>query len=314
MKKRTFHKYFVKIKRHWRRAMFRGDQRGESQVNWKNRKMRISLPLLLQLFLKYAYVVDVFIHQFTHGIFWWHFANSPKLLKNDFVNELDLTSFKFSAMNLFHSMWINWWIKMSTVQAYFKNSCKSNGREILIFLFFLKLDSSSLVYMQSATLIHPEVRINNNCRVSKVQKIKLIGFCLFIEITRDHKSISTSSIKQNFCMINSFFHHIPSSSWYIGLCRKPKDRHILYQQKKQQQKRKSSCWKPQEAYCPRHNLSKKTCAGGTPSSPAQGVPHPIPPEKGCGTSQWDTLQKVHGTSGSMIGWRWATHPQEKTWD
>ena len=32
---------------------------------WKNRKMRISLPLLLQLFLKYAYTVDILIHQFT---------------------------------------------------------------------------------------------------------------------------------------------------------------------------------------------------------------------------------------------------------
>ena len=46
--------------------MFRGDQRGGAQVNWKNRKMRISLPLLSQLFLKYAYTVDVLIHQFTH--------------------------------------------------------------------------------------------------------------------------------------------------------------------------------------------------------------------------------------------------------
>ena len=44
---------------------YRGDQHGGLHVNcwsWikfrKNRKMRISLPLLSQLFLKYAYVVD----------------------------------------------------------------------------------------------------------------------------------------------------------------------------------------------------------------------------------------------------------------
>ena len=41
------------------------DQRGGSQVNWKNTKMIISLPLLSQLFLKYAYTVEILIHQFT---------------------------------------------------------------------------------------------------------------------------------------------------------------------------------------------------------------------------------------------------------
>ena len=44
----------------------RRNQRGGSQVNWKNRKIRISLPLSSQLFLKYTYTVDVLIHQFTH--------------------------------------------------------------------------------------------------------------------------------------------------------------------------------------------------------------------------------------------------------
>ena len=43
----------------------RGDQRGGSQVNWKNRKMIISLPLRSQPFLKYANMVDILIHQFT---------------------------------------------------------------------------------------------------------------------------------------------------------------------------------------------------------------------------------------------------------
>ena len=36
-----------------------------------------------------------------HKIFWWHFANFSKLLKKHFVNELDLTSFKFAAIKWF---------------------------------------------------------------------------------------------------------------------------------------------------------------------------------------------------------------------
>ena len=36
-----------------------------------------------------------------HKIFWQHFANSSKLLKNHFVNELDLTSIKFAAIKWF---------------------------------------------------------------------------------------------------------------------------------------------------------------------------------------------------------------------
>ena len=42
---------------------------GRSQVNWKNTKTRISLPLLSQLFLKYADTVDVLIRQFIHTKF-----------------------------------------------------------------------------------------------------------------------------------------------------------------------------------------------------------------------------------------------------
>ena len=48
------------------KLMIRGDQRGGSQVNWKNTKIWISLPLLSQLFLKYAYTLDVLIHQYVH--------------------------------------------------------------------------------------------------------------------------------------------------------------------------------------------------------------------------------------------------------
>ena len=42
-----------------------GDQCGRSQANWKNTKIRISLTVLSQLLLKYAYTLDVLIHQFV---------------------------------------------------------------------------------------------------------------------------------------------------------------------------------------------------------------------------------------------------------
>ena len=45
---------------------YRVDQRDGLQVNWKNTKFRISLPLLSQLFLKYAYMLDALIYQFDH--------------------------------------------------------------------------------------------------------------------------------------------------------------------------------------------------------------------------------------------------------
>ena len=50
--------------------------------------------------------------------------------------------------------------------------------------------------------------------------------------------------------------------------------------------------------------------------PGQGVPYPglgVPhhwwgftSRKGPGTSHWGTPQKGHGTSGSIMGWRWGT--------
>ena len=49
----------------WRHVV-RGDQRGGSQVNWKNTKMRISLHVLSQLLLKYAYTLDILMNQFVH--------------------------------------------------------------------------------------------------------------------------------------------------------------------------------------------------------------------------------------------------------
>ena len=36
-------------------------------------------------------------------------------------------------------VWTYWWIKMSSVSAYFKHSCESSGREIKFFVFFLNL-------------------------------------------------------------------------------------------------------------------------------------------------------------------------------
>ena len=53
---------------------------------------------------------------------------------------------------------------------------------------------------------------------------------------------------------------------------------------------------------------------------SQGVPHPwprwdwgtppsgtvVPPSKGPGTLHWGTSWKGHGTSGSIMGWRWGT--------
>ena len=58
----------------------RGDQRGGSQVNWKNTKTRVSLQQLSQLFLKYAYMVDILIHQFTH----MEFSNGTWLILRNF--------------------------------------------------------------------------------------------------------------------------------------------------------------------------------------------------------------------------------------
>ena len=46
-------------------SKIRGDQRGGLQTNWKNiKKNRIPLKVLLQLFLKYVYKLDILIHQF----------------------------------------------------------------------------------------------------------------------------------------------------------------------------------------------------------------------------------------------------------
>ena len=42
--------------------------------------------------------------------------------------------------------------------------------------------------------------------------------------------------------------------------------------------------------------------------PGQEVPHTgvPPPRKGPGTSHWGTPLKGHGTSGSIMGWKWGT--------
>ena len=43
-------------------------------------------------------MLDVYIHQYVHTKYIDDTADSSKLLKNHFVNELDLTSFKFAAI------------------------------------------------------------------------------------------------------------------------------------------------------------------------------------------------------------------------
>ena len=54
-----------------------------------------------------------------------------------------------------------------------------------------------------------------------------------------------------------------------------------------------------------------TWLGYSPIQPGQGTPHPdlarLPaPQKGPGTSRWGTLLEGHGTSRSIMGWRWGT--------
>ena len=76
-----------------------GDQCGGLHVNLKNTKIGFSIALLSQLFLKYACAVDVLVHQCVYTKF--PDGTLPILLnfkKKQFVNKLDLTSFKFSAI------------------------------------------------------------------------------------------------------------------------------------------------------------------------------------------------------------------------
>ena len=55
----------------------------------ENTYITISPKILLQLFLKYAYTRHFDSSVWKYIIFWQHFANFPKRLKNNFVNELD---------------------------------------------------------------------------------------------------------------------------------------------------------------------------------------------------------------------------------
>ena len=68
----------------------------------ENAKIRISLPLLSQLFLKYACMLDILIPHFLH----MEFSDNTFLILLNFwnfffFNELDLTSFKSSAIKWF---------------------------------------------------------------------------------------------------------------------------------------------------------------------------------------------------------------------
>ena len=126
--------------------ILRGDQRGGLHVNWKNTKTRVSLTLLSQLFLKYAYTVGVFIHRYVQTKFLMAFCRFSQTFEKPFCQ---WTWFKFPAIKWFFKsveesasenvVRTYWWMKTSTVYAYFKNSCESSGREILVFVFFLNL-------------------------------------------------------------------------------------------------------------------------------------------------------------------------------
>ena len=95
------------------------------------------LNVLSQLFLKYAYTLDVLIHQFVH----MEFSDSTLLIllnlkkKTNFFNELELTSFKFSAIKSLEEL-TRCCQKIPYGQT---DESKSTVREILIFVHFLNL-------------------------------------------------------------------------------------------------------------------------------------------------------------------------------
>ena len=77
----------------------RGNQYGGLQTNWKNTKITISLKVLLQLFLKYAYMLDIFICQFDSVEF--SDGSLPifqNILKNYFVNQVHCNQMVFKRL------------------------------------------------------------------------------------------------------------------------------------------------------------------------------------------------------------------------
>ena len=110
-----------------------------NQVSEKAQKWEFLLNITI--ISKIAYASDFDSSVCPHRIFWWCFANSSKLLKNKLIAE-NLNQVHWQ--NLFwkigkvpsnNSVWSNCWIKTSSVLAYFKNSCKSTWREIVILVF-----------------------------------------------------------------------------------------------------------------------------------------------------------------------------------
>ena len=74
--------------------MTRGSQRGRSQVNWKNRKIRISLTILSQLFLKYANILDVLIQQFVHSSSLDYMQSASLIPPDDIMTKVGLITIK----------------------------------------------------------------------------------------------------------------------------------------------------------------------------------------------------------------------------
>ena len=82
-------------------SILRGISVVDRRYTGKTQKFEFSSTTFTTVFKICLYVRHFDSSVCPHKIFWWHFADSSKLLKNHFVNELDLTSFKFSAIKWF---------------------------------------------------------------------------------------------------------------------------------------------------------------------------------------------------------------------
>ena len=141
-----------------------GDQHGGlhvmnlNQVFEKTPKWEFFLQYIHNWFLKYAYILHILINQFVNmKFFWWHFADSSKLLKNHLIaenlNEVHWKNCfqKFRKSAKCHQKIPRGQTDGSKCLAYFKTSCESTWKEILIFVFFFS------VYLRYATLIPPMI-------------------------------------------------------------------------------------------------------------------------------------------------------------
>ena len=157
-----------------------------------------------KLVLKYAYTLDVLIHQFVH----MEFSDGTfRLLKNNFFNELDLTSFKFSA--------IKWFFKS------LEESAKCHQKRNSHFYVFRKLDKSSLDYMQSAALIPPDSTLASNAVL--IRHTRELTYVVQRDVTQfkrkclrrhrvglsNHVTVKVSLHQRFRCIVNYVQHGIP---------------------------------------------------------------------------------------------------------